>query len=268
VKPHTARLIRHGEGADGEIFAGFWDRIDGETVHMYVLATGAAVPQRAVPPACWKALSTFYGTVAGLRFNNADLGLFAFEYGLDLVDLRRWRHPGSLDLAAEAVVATRANYLLCREKAGTFRTYKRFWGLSDGDGPGDPPARDTYRTYGPGAKIDGTAHLMAILAAVGNLPGEVLEALRDADGDTKLRIRGRYGFSNVNLDRDWVGEDVVGIDAGAAALALDNVLCHDRVRQVFHSLPCVIRSLQRLDFEPVAGARTDPAAAPTVEDEV
>jgi hypothetical protein len=268
VAPDRARLIRHGEGANGEIFAGSWDRIDGEAVHMYVLASGAAAPARSVPPACWNALKTFYGTVAGLRFNNADLGLFAFQYGLDLVDLRRWRRPGSLDLAAEAVVATRANYLFCREKSATFRTYRRFWGLSDGDGPGNPPARDAYRAYGPGAPVDGTAHLMATLAATGNLPGEVLEALRDADGDTKLGIRGRYGFSNVNLDRDWVGEDIVGIDAGAAVLALDNVLCHDRVRRVFHSLPCVIRSLDRLGFMPVEGARTDPEVAPTVEDDV
>ena len=47
-----------------------------------------------------------YGTAAGLRFVSADLGLFVFQYGLDLLDFRTWHVPGSLDLWAEAAVAT------------------------------------------------------------------------------------------------------------------------------------------------------------------
>ena len=62
-----------------------------------MLAAGAAAG-RAVAPAAWEALRPCYGTVAGLRFNNADLGLFVFQYGLDLLDLRAWRAPGAVDL--------------------------------------------------------------------------------------------------------------------------------------------------------------------------
>jgi hypothetical protein len=153
-----------------------------------------------------------------------------------------------VDLAAEARLATRANRAVCRALAPTFTTYRRFWGLSDGDGPGDPPERDTYRAYGPGERIDGTAHLTATLAAVAHAPDSVLENLWEAERDRTLAARGRYGFSNVNLDRAWVGRDVVGIDAGAAALALDNYLMGDRVRAVFHGLPCVRRALRRLGF--------------------
>ncbi len=39
---------------------------------------------------------------------------------------------------------------------------------------------------------------------------------------------------------------MVGIDAGAAVLALENVLMEDRVRTVFHGLPCVDRGLDTL----------------------
>ena len=53
----------------------------------------------------------------------------------------------------------------------------------------------------------------------------------------------------------WVGRDMVGIDAGAAVLALDNVLRGDRVRAVFHGLPCVQRGLERLGFTRVAAVR-------------
>jgi hypothetical protein len=63
-----------------------------------------------------------------------------------------------------------------------------------------------------------------------------------------LGALGRYGFSNVNLDRRWVGRDMVGIDAGAAVLAIDNYLHGGRVRAVFHDLPCVGAALQRLRF--------------------
>jgi hypothetical protein len=66
-------------------------------------------------------------------------------------------------------------------------------------------------------------------------------------------------MSNVNLDRRWVSQDMVGIDAGAAVLALDNFLVVDRVRTVFHSLPCVRRSMERLGFTRKASPSGDPS---------
>jgi hypothetical protein len=48
---------------------------------------------------------------------------------------------------------------------------------------------------------------------------------------------------------------MVGIDAGAAILAVDNYLMSDRVRRVFHSLPCVQCSLERSGVVPAAVAR-------------
>jgi len=240
-------LIRHGKGRDGQLLAGSWDRLNGETIFMYVLG-GGAQPNRALPPTACAALSPFYGTAAGLHFNNADLGLFAFEYGLDLLTMSQWLPPGGVDLAAEARVAARANYLVCRDASSRFTTYRPFWGLSDGDGPADPPEKEKYRVYGPGSPIDGTAHLTATLAAAALAPDEVMESLHRADRDSELRARGRYGFSSINLDRHWVAPDMVGIDAGAAVLALDNYLMADRVRGVFHALSCVARGLQRLGF--------------------
>ncbi len=260
-------LIRHGAGADGKLFPGAWDRLDGETVHLYALAIGAA-PARALPPRSWDALGLFYGTVSGYRFNNADLGLFAFQYGLDLLDFRRWRRPDGVDLAGEATRAVRANYLFCRECAARFATYRRFWGLSDGDGPGDPPVRDAYRAYGPGQPVDGTAHLTATLASVAAAPDEALGNLREAERDTALGARGRYGFASVNLDRGWVASEQVGIDAGAAVLALDNVLCDNRVRRVFHGLPCVARALELLGFRAADQAARGDADGPSVRDAV
>ncbi len=242
-------LIRHGKDSYGRFLACAWDRFNGETTFMYALAAGAE-DGRGAAPGAWQALQPFLGTAAGLRFNNADLGLFVFQYGLDLLDFRTREVPGPVDLWAEAGVATEANRLACRELADRFKTYRRFWGLSAGDGPGNADGPDIYRVYSPAGPVDGTAHLTATLASVTHRPGEVLDNLRAAETDPRLKVRGRYGFSSVNLDSHWVGRDMVGIDAGAVVLAVDNVLHGDRVRTVFHNLPCVGRAVGQLGFRP------------------
>ncbi len=242
-------LLRHGKGADGRPIRCTWDRLNGETAFLYVLAAGAE-EGRALPASCWQALRTFEGEAGGLRFGSADLGLFVFQYGLDLLDLRGRRTPDGRDLWAEAGLAAEANRRVCRAAAERYQTYRRFWGLSAGDGPGDPPRRDSYRAYAPSGPLDGTAHLTAAAASVAHDAGTVLDNLYQAERDRSLTVRGRYGFSNVNLDRNWVGRDMVGIDAGALVLALDNFLAGDRVRAVFHDLPCVAAGCERLGFAP------------------
>jgi hypothetical protein len=257
-----AGLLRHGQDRAGRFLAWSWDRLNGETAFMYVLGAGAK-EGRALGPASWTALRPFYGTVAGLRFNNADLGLFVFQYGLDLLDLHRWRAPGDVDLLAEARLATVANFQACRDLAGRFATFKRYWGLSAGDGPAIPPEPDDYRGYTPGGPMDGTAHVTATLASVAHHGAAVLDNLYEAQHDSALAVRGRYGFSNVNVDQAWVSRDVVGIDLGAAVLALDNFLIEDRVRVHFHNLPCVRRGLERLGFKQLPGvAQNEPVTDP------
>jgi hypothetical protein len=251
-------LLGHGRDREGNFLPCAWDRLNGETAFMYVLAAGAGAG-RAWPAENWRRLQPFFGTVAGLRFVSADLGLFVFQYGLDLLDLAAWREPGGLDLMAEAGRAAEANYRHCREAGHRFRTYRRHWGLSAGDGPGDPPAAHTYRCYAPAEPLDGTAHLTATLASVAHQPALVLENLlraREVPGS----LLGRYGFSNVNLDRAWVAGDMVGIDAGAAVLALDNFLADGRVRCFFHQLPYVSNGLRRIGFLPAGESHPSPVA--------
>lgn len=241
-------LLRHGQTQDGHFLRPTWDRLNGETVFMYVLATGAA-EDRAVPVTAWSHLCSFHGTTAGLHFNNCDLGLFVFQYGLDLLNLSGWLAPNGIDLAAESAVAAEANYRVCRDLAEVYTTYRDYWGLSAGDGPSGPPAELAYRCYAPGGPIDGTAHITATLASIGCRPDLVWENLDRTDCEQRWPIRGRYGYSNVNADRDWIGSDMVGIDAGAAVLALDNYLNANRVRNVFHGIPCVQRGLDRSGFQ-------------------
>jgi hypothetical protein len=244
-EPGWQGLLRHGKGKDGRFLGCSWDRINGETVFMYVLAAGAD-EARALPATAWRSLRPFYGTVAGRRYNNADLGLFVFQYGLDLLDLGSRPMPGGVALDVEAALAAEANLRACRAASGAFATYRRFWGLSSGDGPAALPEEFAYRCYTPAGPIDGTAHLTAALASVVHVPGAVLENLGEAARERTLRPHGRYGLSNINLTQAWVARDMVGIDAGAAVLALDNYLMAERVRTVFHRVPCVQLGLHRL----------------------
>jgi hypothetical protein len=236
-------LLRHGADAHGAPLPCCWDRLNGETVFLYVLAAGAR-ENRAWPARNWGRLGFFPGEAGGLRFGSADLGLFVFQYGLDLLDLAGAPLPGC-DLYGEASLAAQANARVCRAAADRFATYRRFWGLSAGDGPASVPGSDVYRTYSPGAPLDGTAHVTATVASLAHQPALVWENLCQAGANAPV-IRGRYGFSNVNLDRGWVAKDMVGIDAGAAVLALDNCLAANRVRRTFHRLPIVGRGLDRI----------------------
>ncbi len=240
-------LIRHGADAHGAALPCAWDRLNGETILLYVLAAGAAA-ERCWPADNWPRLGLFVGSAGGHRFLSADLGLFVFQYGFDLLDLANWREPGGVPLTVHASLATEANFQVCRAGADHFQTYRFHWGLSAGDGPGDPGELDVYRCYAPGQPLDGTAHLTATLASIGYQPGPVLENLLRAREEAPRCSLGRYGFSSINQNRNWVARDMVGIDAGAAVLALDNFLNGDRVRQVFHRLPAVQRGLERIGF--------------------
>jgi hypothetical protein len=241
-------LLVHGQDGDGLRLPGVWDRLNGETIFMYVLAAGAG-GARAWPAAGWGQLRSYPGQTAGLSYGSADLGLFVYQYGLDLLDLRARPAPGSADLDADADRAAEANWRLCRSLAERFRTYREFWGLSAGDGPDNHGQPEAYRSYAPGGPIDGTAHVTATLASLARLPASVWENLWHADRSSALPLRGRYGFSNVNLDCDWASPDMVGIDVGASVLALDNLLAGNRVRRVFHALAPVEQGLARIGFE-------------------
>ncbi|MCC6484367.1 MAG: hypothetical protein IT209_05910 [Armatimonadetes bacterium] len=101
------------------------------------------------------------------------------------------------------------------------------WGLTAGDSP------DGYEAIGEaepnqsepqGSRgIDGTVFPHGPGGSVMFAPDICVPALRwmfDTYGD---RIWGRYGFSDAyNVDRNWWGPDVIGIDAGSMFLSIEN----------------------------------------------
>ena len=125
--------------ARGRFIPWSWDRLNGETVFMYVLATGAA-KELCASGRGLAASAPFYGTVADLHFNNSDLGLFVFQYGLDLLDLSDWLPPDGVDLAAEAGVAAEANYRALPRVGRHFHDLPRLLGVVRRRWSRSPPA--------------------------------------------------------------------------------------------------------------------------------
>ena len=245
--PGDSGLLRHAKRRDGDFFVYTWDRLNGETAFMYVLAAGAA-EGKSISANSWAALRPFYGTAAGLRFNNADLGLFVFQYGLDLLDLYQWQAPGEVDLMAEVAAgdagqpaglpAGRRHLCYLPNLLGTVC---RRW-----------PWRPTRARHLPLLRSGRSDRWHSAdhgdARRSGSSPRRCAREPGAAEHDAQWRAHGRYGFSNINVDRSWVGRDIVGIDAGAAMLALDNFLMHGRVRAVFANLPCVRAGMDRLGF--------------------
>lgn len=237
----NGRLLSHGKNRQGE-FLGPWDRFNGETAFLYVLAAGAE-DRYAVGADTLDALDPHIGEAEGMSVASADLGLFTHQFGNQLLDLKTWHHAGAIDLHEHARRATRANILSCTRMGNDRATFRTLWGVSAGDGPGEGSS-DAYRSYSM-REHDGTAHVLSSIAAIEHERDAVFRNIAAAD---VLGLRGRYAFSNANLDRAWKSQDVVGIDAGNTAMALDNFLNVNRVRKAFHALPQVKRGLQRLGF--------------------
>jgi len=120
--------------------------------------------------------------------------------------------------------------------------------LSAGDGPPDKQGeQDAYRAYAPDDRIDGTAHITATLASIEVRPDLVLQNVDAAQALKEPKMLGRYGYSNINLDRNWVSNDVVGIDMGAAVMGLENELYDDVIQKTWQAMPVAARAQSRIN---------------------
>lgn len=262
----SGSLLHHGADVSGKKLTSVWDRFNAETAFMYVLGIGAQDRRKALPAASWNAMRLFQGALGKYYFASSDLGLFVFQYSLLLLDGCELPPCRGATLLDECIKGMRANEWFCTEHRGRYQTYDAFWGLSAGDGPCTQPDKpkvrrcrsarctrqtegsaceDAYRAYSP-KEFDGTAHVLATVASIDLLPELVIPNIEAAESVEYARMRGRYGYSNINVDRNWVSRDVVGIDVGAAMFALDNALNDERIRNIFMRLQPVRRSLRRI----------------------
>ena len=240
-------LLRHGKEADGRPIRCTWDRLNGETAFLYVLAVGAEEGRRRRLPAgrpCGRLRARRAGFASARRPGPVRLPVRPRSAGPPQpADAGRPRPLG------RGRPGRRGQPCLPRRR-GSLPNLPALLGPVGRRRPrrsAAPRFLPRLRPVRPPRRHRPPDRRGRIRRArTGDGPRKPLPGRRDRS----LTVRGRYGFSNVNLDRNWVGRDMVGIDAGALVLALDNFLAGDRVRAVFHDLPCVAAGCERLGFAP------------------
>ena len=187
-----------------------------EAILLYLLGLGA--PVNPLPPNTWEAiarpLQTYHGIEslkAGPIFiHQMPSGFFYFAHQRDRLGFDYW-------VSSTNAMKTHRQY--CGDRAGEVQTYAQgFWSLNAGDGP------DGYRAYGvPDGPDDGTVSPTGAICSITFTPELAISAARDLYAKLGTKLWGTYGFANAfNIDRNWYGPDVIGIDLGMALLAIEN----------------------------------------------
>jgi hypothetical protein len=210
------KLLGHGWTPERGFLPYRWDSYS-EHMILYLLAIGS--PTHPIPAESWDAWARPPGEYAGHRTFAINV-LFVHQFSHAFVDFRGKRDRLGFDYFQSSVQATLANRQFCLDNAERFRAYSDACCLSACDGP------DGYRAYSalPGqANHDGTIAPWAAVASIVFMPDLSLGTMGHIYQTYGERVWGRYGFSDAfNVDRNWWGQDVIGIDLGAALLMLEN----------------------------------------------
>jgi hypothetical protein len=185
-----------------------------EAILLYLLAMSA--PVNPLPPTTWDAIERPLQTYA--EFDSLKEGpIFIHQMPHGYMDLRNQRDRLGFDYWVSSTNAMKIHRQFCIDHAAERQTYARgFWGLNASDGP------DGYAAYGaPEGREDGTVSPTGAISSITFTPelaDSAARALYEHDA-----LWGNYGFVNAfNLDRNWYGRDVIGIDLGMALLAIEN----------------------------------------------
>jgi hypothetical protein len=187
-----------------------------EALLLYLLGLGA--PAEPLPPTTWEGFERPRRSYQGIESLKAG-PIFIHQMPSGYFYLRNQRDKLGFDYWVASTNAMKIHRQFCIDRAGDMQTYAQgFWGLNASDGP------DGYAAYGaPDGPHDGTVSPTGAICSITFTPAMALSAARDLYEKAGDALWGRYGFTNAfNIDRNWHGRDVIGIDLGMALLAIEN----------------------------------------------
>lgn len=118
------------------------------------------------------------------------------------------------------------------------------WGITACDGPNGYAARGAP----PEQNDDGTIAPTAAASSIAFTPQESMAAMRYMYDTYRTQLWTKYGFRDAfNLNVNWWGPDVIGIDEGPIVIMIENYRT-GRVWQRFMQNPDIQRGLQRAGF--------------------
>lgn len=232
-----------------------WDHYD-ESMILYLLAIGS--PTHPIPAESWKEIQRPVGEYGGYRVIQMP-PLFTHQYSHIWIDFRD-KNDGYADYFQNSVNATLANRAFCIDQASKFSSYgPHSWGLTASDGPSG------YKAYGapPGwAQHDGTVAPTACGSSIVFTPEESKACLRYFYEELGDKIWGNYGFSDAfNLHRNWVAQDVIGIDQGPLVAMIENYRSELIWQKMAHQ-ENLQEAMRKVGFRP--GTKDIPWAEPPV----
>lgn len=247
--------LSHGWRPDSGFIVSHWQGYN-EAMILYLLGLGS--PVNPLPSEFWNQWTSGYtwDTRYGLSFVSFP-PLFGHQYSHCWIDFRHitdvFTRNHYLTYFENSRRATLAQQAYAEDNPGGFAGYgESVWGFTACDGPGNPPFH-AYIARGapPGFNDDGT---IAPTAAGGSLPFApeiALPTLRHLYDAYREDIWTAYGFRDAfNLQAEWWGPDVLGIDQGPILLMAENWRDHGVWRQFMRD-PIIQRGLEAAGFTAV-----------------
>jgi hypothetical protein len=187
------------------------------------------------------------------RYKGLDLitggPLFMHEMSEGFYDFRGQRDRLGYDYSIEERNAALANRQYCIDNPKNEKGYgPDFWGLNASDGP------DGYNAFGAPGWIsdDGTVCPTAPLAAMPAIPKEALSFAAALRRDYPAAW-GKYGFpDSLNPTRNWIDQDVLGLDLGMMLCAVENARS-GLIWRINSANPIIRRGFERAGFKKAVG---------------
>ena len=187
-----------------------------EAAYLYLLALGTPGPG-GLPRDSWNRWTFPTVSEEGIPVFGGPSPIFMAQMTPGYFDLRGLRDRQGRDWWTAWKNAHLADQAYCARKPENKTYAAGFWAINASDQPSG---------YGADSPLDG--HNTGTVSPTGMIAGIVFTPERSKKSLADLwtlrdRIWGRYGFSNAfNLDKDWVGTDVIGIDLGMMLLLTEN----------------------------------------------
>jgi len=251
----------------GTGFSGFgaWTGYN-EAMILYLLAIGS--PTHPIPGCAWSSWTAFYDWETHYGYSYLRFPpLFGHQYSHCWVDFRYWNDAymsaRGLTYFENSERATYAQRAYCIANPGSFTGYgANLWGLTASD---DPPPAPLYIAHGapPAENDNGTITPTAAISSIPFAPEIVIPVIENLWTNYKSVLWGPYGFRdafNLEVEPDWYGADVLGIDQGPITIMIENYRT-GRVWSRFMQNPEIVAGLEGAGFNAIVGVE-DPRPIP------
>jgi hypothetical protein len=186
-----------------------------ELMTLYLLGMGQE--RDPLPEASWTAWKRNIVEYGG-RKTLAGGAIFMHQMAHAYYNFRDQRDALGWNYYAVSVEATRINRQYCIDLMPKRKTYAPdIWGINANDAP------EGYRAFGAPGEEDGTVSPTGAISSLLFTPELSIACARAIYTRHGHHLWGRYGFGNAfNIDKNWYGPDVIGIDLGMAMLAIED----------------------------------------------